>query len=118
MREFTVSSSKVIQSVNSQMRQIERACLKHALFLCIEEKYYRGEVAADSQVDHQMPDKVVVFKSLFGVEPCTDGVEDTACGNQYEQRCRCVTQKEWEKEYYSPSHNKIYGKAYCRNRSF
>ena len=76
---------KVILFLNNVvMMQKVRACLKHALILlCIEEKDYRGEVAADCQVNHKVPDQVVVLKSLFCVEPCADGVENSACSNQH-----------------------------------
>ena len=51
--------------------------------LCIEKKDYRYEVAQDRYIYHKVPDEVVVLKSLFGIEPRADSVEDSAGGNQH-----------------------------------
>jgi hypothetical protein len=46
------------------------------LSLLVQEKYYSHKVADDRQVDKQVPHEVVITKTILGVEPRSNGVED------------------------------------------
>lgn len=51
---------------------------KLSFLVLIEEKYNSYKVADDRKVYQQVPYQMVVTKSLFGVEPCAQRVEDAS----------------------------------------
>jgi hypothetical protein len=69
-------------------------------------------VAEYSQIDKQVPHKVVVSKTLLGVEDCTERVEDSARTNQRKKWGRGLFPKEREEDYNHPDNNEVNGKAY------
>lgn len=75
-------------------------------------------MAAGGDVNHQVPDQVVVFEPFFGVEYGAEGVEESTCGDKDEQRGGSVAKEEWEEENHCPAHNQIYSQADGWNRAF
>ena len=64
-----------------------------------------------------MPHKVVISKTLLGVENSTQSVEDSACANQRKKWGRGTLPKEREEDDNHPAHNQINRKANRRNRT-
>ena len=62
-------------------------------------------MADDRQIYQQVPHEVMITKSLFGVEPRTDGVEYSARTNQREEWGRAVVPEEREEDHDHPTHN-------------
>ena len=60
---------------------------------------------------------MVMTKSLHSVEDRTNGIEYATQRYIGDKLPRGVTEKEWEEEYYGPTHNKIYSEAYGRYRA-
>ena len=86
LRFFGLASLEIPLVIQHLKEEAVATKLLDSLFLfnlCIEKKDYRYEVAQDRYIYHKVPDEVVVLKSLFGIEPRTDSVEDSAGGNQH-----------------------------------
>ena len=65
-----------------------------------------------------MPHKVVIAKTLLGVEDCAERVEDSARANQRKKWGRGLLPKEREEDDNHPTHNQINRQTNRRNRTF